>query len=289
MRAARIHRYGPPSEFRIEEIEKPAVGPRDVLVEVHATSVNPIDWKIREGGMRAAIRYRMPVVLGMDLSGVIVEVGREATRFRVGDEVHGSPSHQRQGTYAEYVAVDERELAPKPKRLSHPEAAGVPLVAQTAWDCLVGAARLRSGEKALVTAGAGGVGSIAIQIAKHLGATVATTTSPRNAELVRALGADVVVDYTSEAVDERIRDYDVVLDAFGGEQSATLLRCLKRGGRMAAITVDLPSATKKYGALLGLARTAIRIASFTIGARVKYGVRVSFVPRRPITGCSTLK
>src|SRR6185437_4293406 len=178
--------------FAIEEVARPVPGPRDVLIEVHAASVNPIDWKIRKGTQRGAIRPRFPAILGMDASGIVAATGRDVTRFRVGDAVYTSPTHRRPGTYAEYVAVDERAVARKPMSLSHQEAASLPLAGLSAWECLVRCARVGPGQKVLVLAGSGGVGSLGIQIAKLLGAEVAATCSARNVELVRSLGADIV-------------------------------------------------------------------------------------------------
>ena len=194
MKAARIHRYGSANELRIDDVAEPTVGPHDVLIEVHAASVNPIDTKIRAGYQRAVVRKRLPTTLGLDVAGVVTGVGNEVSRFEVGDAVYSSPTHRREGTYAEYVAVDERQVARAPAGLSHLEAATLPLVGLTAWHCLVQAACLTRGERLFVQAGSGGVGVFAIQLGKHLGAEVATTTSKRNADLVRELGADRVVD-----------------------------------------------------------------------------------------------
>ncbi|MCA9609375.1 MAG: zinc-binding dehydrogenase, partial [Myxococcales bacterium] len=218
MRAARIHAYGAPDVLQVDEVPDPEPGPRDLLVEVHASSINPVDYKIRSGGQRALIHYRLPWILGLDFSGVVRKVGAKVTRFQVGDEVYGSPTHRRPGCYAELLCVDERQAARKPRNMTHAEAASIPLVGMTAWGALVVQGRLRAGEKALITAGSGGVGSFAIQLAKSLGAHVATTCSARNAELVRSLGADEVIDYREQRVEEVLSGYDYVLDALGGEE-----------------------------------------------------------------------
>ena len=262
MRAATIHGYGGPEVFRIETLERPAVGPRDVLVQVRAASVNPVDYKIRSGAQRALIRHRFPAVLGLDLSGVVQEVGSKVTSFSPGDEVFGSPTHRRQGTYAELVSVDERALALKPPRLSHEEAASLPLVGLTAWQCLVSSAKLKAGEKVLIQAGAGGVGTFAIQLAKHLGAKVATTCSSRNVELVRRLGADVVIDYTKEQFEDSLRDYDVVLESLGGEALPRARKVLKRSGRLVYISTGLPQNAARYGPYLGALATGLQSLSF---------------------------
>jgi len=283
MRAATIHAYGGPEVLRIEDIAPPAVGRRDVLIDVHAASVNPVDVKLRSGVQRAVVRYRLPVVLGLDLSGVVVAVGTDVTRFAPGDEVFASPTHRRQGTYAELVAVDEAELAHKPARLSHVEAASLPLVGETAWQCLITAAKLAPGERVFIQAGSGGVGTFAIQLAKHVGATVATTCSTRNVELVQRLGADIVVDYTCERYDDILHDYDVVLDSLGGRDAYRARRLLRRGGRLVSIASGLPDAVARRGAYLGTALTACRLAWFAMTSRW-LGKSASLVIRKPDGG-----
>lgn len=252
MLAMRIHEYGGPDVFRADEIERPVPGPRDLLVRVHATAVNPVDWKLRSGGQRNIVRYRLPWILGLDASGVVEAVGERVTRFAVGDEVWSSPTHRRPGCYAEYTCIDEREVGRKPARLSHVEAASMPLVALTAYQCLVESARLSRGERILIHAGAGGVGSFAIQLAKHLGAHVTTTCSARNADFVRALGADEVIDYTKGSFADACEPVDVVLDTIGPTILDDNVRVLKRGGRLANISVDVPEHVARYGPVLGL-------------------------------------
>ena len=267
MRAARIHEYGGPEVLRVEECEPPRPGPRDVLVRVLAASVNPVDCKIRSGGQRGAVRLRLPAILGLDVSGVVVEAGGEVRGFAAGDEVFSSPTHRRPGTYAEYVAIDEREIARKPAELDHRQAAAIPLCALTAWRCLVTTARLRDGQRALVTAGSGGVGTVAIQIAKHRGAHVTATASVRNHELLRSLGADQVIDYRSESVREVAREMDVVLDATGEREA--LLPCVRRGGRLVSIVGGLPAATVRYGPNLALLAVAAAEARLRLRGRVR--------------------
>lgn len=278
MRAARISRYGPPEVFSIDDVPVPRPGPHDVLIEVHAASVNPVDWKIRSGDQRALIHYRLPWTLGLDVSGRVTEVGRRVTRFRVGDEVYGSPTHRRPGTYADYVAVDERALALKPRRLTHFEAASIPLVGLTAWDALVVGGRLRAGDKALIHAGSGGVGTFAIQLAKALGAHVATTTSARNVELVRSLGADEIIDYREQRFDEVLNGYDFVLDAIGGQTRDRSLHILKRGGRLSTLVGGFPEETAKRGLVLGPVFALSQLASVTLRGAMR-GVSVYHVLR----------
>lgn len=280
MRAVIIEEYGGPEVLRLAERPEPSVRPRDVLIAVRATALNPVDYKIRSGGQRAVVRKRLPAVLGMDVAGVVVATGSAVTRFAIGDEVFASPTHRRDGTYAELVAVDEREVARRPQGISWEEAAGIPLAGLTAWGCLVAPGRDLAGARVLVQAGSGGVGTLAIQIAKHLGATVATTCSARNVELVRSLGADEVVDYTTERFWERLPPQDLCIDALGGSERERLLQVTRRGGRVASINSDLAHAAKRHGPYLGLAVSLLTLLSFALRAFVKRGVRTSMVVRR---------
>ncbi|TNE51177.1 MAG: NADP-dependent oxidoreductase [Deltaproteobacteria bacterium] len=280
MKAAIIRSYGAPNVFQVEEFSRPSVGPRDVLIEVHASSVNPVDWKIRSGGQRGAIRYKLPWVLGMDVSGVVAEVGSSVTKFKPGDEVYSSPTHRRSGTYAEWVAIDEDAVALKPKNISHYEAASIPLVGLTAWESLVVKGNLQPGQKVLIQAGSGGVGSIAIQLAKHLGAYVITTCSGRNIELVKSLGADQVIDYTQENFDEVLSDIDLAVDALGGESMFKARKVLKRGGRLAMLRAALPENTKRFGPNLGLLITGWQLVTFILSSRLLYGIKASSILRQ---------
>ncbi len=278
MRAARIHAYGAPEVLQVDDAPLPVVGRRDVLIEVHAAAVNPIDWKIRRGYQRALIPYRLPQVLGLDASGVVVRIGRAVTRFSIGDEVFCSPTHRRSGTYAEFVAVDERAVAHKPKRLTHEEAAGIPLAGLTAYRALVEVARIGPGQRVLVQAGAGGVGSLAVQLAKHYGCEVAATCSGSNVKLVRELGADRVIDYGVEAYDEVLSDYDVVLDALGGEHKARYPAVLRRGGVVASIVNDVPAMVERHGPYLGIARALLGVVGHKLTYR-RAGLRLAQVLR----------
>jgi NADPH:quinone reductase-like Zn-dependent oxidoreductase len=280
MRAARIHRYGAADELRIEEVPEPTPGPHDVLVEVHAASVNPIDAKIRAGFQRALVHKTFPTILGLDVAGVVAAVGAEVSRFAVGDAVFSSPTHRREGTYAEYVAIDEQQVARAPEGLSHLEAATLPLVGLTAWQCLVEAARLRRGERLFVQAGSGGVGMFAIQLGRHLGAHVATTTSARNADLVRELGAERVIDYAAERYDDVLGDYDVALESLGGEHKARARSILRRGGRLTYINTGLPPLVRRYGPHLGVAAAGLAMATFAFSSRLR-GVKAKAVVRSP--------
>ena len=283
MRAGVIRGFGPPEVLRVESVEQPRAGHGDVLVRVHAASVNPIDCKVRSGTNRAILPPQLPWILGLDLSGVVEEVGPGVTGFRVGDTVFGSPSHRRPGTYAELVAVDARELAPKPASLSHVEAASLPLVFQTAWDCLVRAAALGPGQTVLVHAGSGGVGTMAIQLARHLQAHIVTTCSPRNAELVRSLGADHVIDYREQDFTQELSGLDVILDGLGRQTQLAGLPVLAPGGRLVSIASGLPAQARTWGPWLGLLVTALDMAWRSARARLS-GRRLHHVIRRADAG-----
>ena len=266
--------------FREEDIAKPAPRARDVLVRVRAASVNPVDCKIRSGGQRNIIRLEFPWVLGLDVSGVVEEVGARVTRFKVGDEVWASPTHRRPGSYAEYTCIDEREVALKPKNISHEEAASIPLVGLTAYQCLVEKGRLQEGQTVLVHAGSGGVGAFAIQLAKHIGATVITTCSAKNADFARELGADRVIDYTKEKFEDVAGDVDLVLDSVGEPAWVGNLRVTKRGGRISNITIDVTRHVERFGAFFSLFTLAWTMLAIHVMPWIRKGVRLRHVVKR---------
>ncbi len=252
MKAVRIHRYGGPEVLQLEEVPTPRCGPREVRVQVHASSVNPVDYKIRDGVQRAVVWIRRPFTPGMDLSGVVLEVGAKVKGFSVGDEVISTPSHLRQGTFAEEVVVRADELARKPANLTHEEAASLPLVSMTAWYCLQKSARLQPGQSVLIQAGSGGVGTAAIQLARALGAaTVWATCSTRNLELVRALGA-TPIDYTREDFRQVAKGCDVVLDSLGGAALWQAVETVRPGGHVSCITPSFPQLVERFGPYLAL-------------------------------------
>jgi len=228
MKAYLVDKYKSP--MKAGEVAEPTVGDRDVLVDIHAAGVNLLDAKVRDGEFKLILPYKAPFVLGHDLAGIVTRVGSAVTRFSVGDEVYGRPRDGRIGTFAQLIAVHEDDLATKPASLSMTAAASVPLVALTAWQALVERAHLQPGQKVLIHAGSGGVGTYAIQLAKHLGATVATTTGTSNVEWVGDLGADIVIDYRTQDFETVLHDYDVVLDSQGKDTLAKSLRILKPGG-----------------------------------------------------------
>jgi NADPH:quinone reductase-like Zn-dependent oxidoreductase len=229
MKAFVVERYGKDG-LRAADVDEPTVGQRDVLVRVSAASINPLDKMTRNGDFKQLIKYKPPFVLGHDVAGVVTQVGADVQDFKAGDEVYARPRDLRIGTFAELIAIDQDDVALKPESLTLTEAAAVPLVALAAWQVLVVRAHLQAGQKVLIHAGAGGLGSTAIQLAKHLGATVATTTDTATMELVRSLGADVVVDFTKQDFSEVLSGYDLVLDSLGGENLTKSLTVLKPGG-----------------------------------------------------------
>lgn len=235
MKAFLIDRYGK-NPGRIGEAPAPAVSAHDVLIEVHASSVNVLDSKISKGEFKLILPYSFPLILGNDLAGVVIEVGSKVTRFKPGDEVYARPPEARIGTFAELIAVNENAIALKPANTSMAQAASLPLVALTAWQVLVEIAQLKKGQKVLIHAGSGGVGTLAIQLAKHLGAFVATTTSTANVEWVKALGADLVIDYKQQNFESVLHDYDVVLNSLGADVLEKSLKVLKPGGQLISIS-----------------------------------------------------
>ena len=235
MKAFLIDRYGK-HQGRLAEVPDPEPGIHDVLVKVHASSVNLLDSKISKGEFKLILPYRFPLIMGNDVAGVVVRVGSGVRSFKPGDEVYARPPDARIGGFAELIAIEESALALKPNNTSMEQAAALPLVALTAWQVLVETARVKKGQKVFIQAGSGGVGSIAIQLAKHLGAFVATTTSTANVEWVKALGADVVIDYTQQNIENVLRDYDVVLNSLGPAELEKSLRILKPGGQLISIS-----------------------------------------------------
>jgi NADPH:quinone reductase-like Zn-dependent oxidoreductase len=229
MMAFVVDKYGKDGP-RAADVPEPTVGRRDVLVRVSAASINPLDKMTRDGELKRLIKYRPPFVLGHDMAGVVTDVGADVRDFTVGDEVYARPRDLRIGTFAEFIAIDQDDVAPKPASLTLKEAAAVPLVALAAWQILVDRAHLQPGQKVLVHAGAGGLGSTVVQLAKHLGAIVAATTGTATADLVRNLGADVVVDYTKQDFAQALSGYDLVIDSLGGQNLQKSLTVLKPGG-----------------------------------------------------------
>lgn len=234
-KAVRIHQFGNAEVLSYEDAPMPVIKADEVLVKIHASSINPVDWKVREGYLKDFIPHTFPLTLGWDFAGEIVAVGSDVSNWKAGTAVYARPDIGRDGAYAEYIAVRANEIAAKPASINWQQAAAVPLVALTAWQSLYEGANVQAGERVLIHAGAGGVGTFAIQLAKLRGAYVITTTSTKNVELVKALGADEVIDYTQNDF-STLRDIDVVFDTMGGDIQDKSWQTLKRGGRLVSIT-----------------------------------------------------
>lgn len=236
MQAFVLDAYKKAAPLRLAEMPDPVLGDGDVLVRIHAAALNMLDSKIRDGAFKQFLRYTMPRILGHDLAGTVVQIGARVSGFKLGDAVYARPRDGRIGSLAELIAVDQADLALKPRNLTMAEAASLPLVGLTAWQVLVDMAALQPGQKVLIHAGSGGVGTIAIQLAKHLGTQVAATTSTANLDLVRSLGADVVVDYRKQSFETILSGYDVVLCSLDGDTLAKSLQVLKPGGKLISIS-----------------------------------------------------
>ncbi len=231
-----LNRYGKKEKLHLTEMPEPVLNEHDVLVQIHAASVNLLDAKIRDGEFKMFLPHKMPLILGHDVAGTVVKTGAKVTRFKVGDEVYSRPADLRIGTFAERIAIHENNAAIKPRGISMEEAASIPLVGLTAWQALVEKADLKKGQKVFIQAGSGGVGTFAIQLAKHIGATVATTTSAANFDLVKSLGADVVIDYRKDDFETILNGYDVVLNSQDEKTLEKALRILKPGGKVVSIS-----------------------------------------------------
>lgn len=273
MRAFVVTKYKEP--LREAEVSEPAVGERDVLVQVQAAGLNQLDEKIRLGEFKQILPYKLQLILGNDVAGTVLQVGAKVRGFKPGDEVYARPNQHRIGTFAERIAVAEEDLALKPASASMAEAGSLPLVALTAWQALIEQGNVGPGQKVLIHAGAGGVGSIAIQLAKHLGATVATTASSSNADFVRDLGADIVIDYRTQDFEQLLSGYDLVLDSLGGENLQKSLRILKPGGKAIGISGPPDPAFARKAGLNPVLRLAITLLSSKIRRQARK-LRVSY-------------
>lgn len=269
MKAWGIQAYGGPEKLELLEVPEPVCGPNDLLIAVHAASLNPLDWKLREGMLRRIRPTRFPLLLGNDLSGVVERVGEQVEGFSVGDEVFARVPKSSIGTLAEKIAVHYAAVAPKPGNLDHEQAASLPLAGLTAWQSLHDVGELKAGQKVLIQAGAGGVGSLAIQLAHLAGAEVATTASAAKHELVRSLGADLAIDYRDQAFEKVLHGYDLVLDTLGGESLIRSFDILKPGGKVVSIAGPLDPYTAEQLQLNGLLRRAIRIMSWSVRRRAR--------------------
>jgi len=236
MKAYIVNRYGKKEKLHLITMSEPVVNENDVLVQIHSAGVNLLDSKIRDGEFKMILPYKTPFTPGHDVSGVVIRVGSNVDRFKVGDEIYARPTDHRIGTFAEFISMNENDVALKPKNISMEEAASIPLVGLTAWQALIEKANLKKGQKVFIQAGSGGVGTFAIQLAKHLGATVATTTSAANIDLVKSLGADIVIDYRKDDFETILKDYDLVLNSQDKKTLKKSLRILKPNGKVISIS-----------------------------------------------------
>ncbi|WP_447915464.1 NADP-dependent oxidoreductase [Delftia acidovorans] len=278
MKAFILESHGTNRALQLAEVPEPQLRDDEVLVQVHAAGVNQLDSKIRDGQFKLILPYRLPLILGHDVAGVVVKIGPRVRQFKPGDEVYARTDDFRIGTFAEFVPVKESSLAPKPKGLTMEEAASVPLVGLTAWQALVETAKLTKGQRVFIQAGSGGVGTFAIQLARHLGATVATTTSAANFELVRSLGADVAIDYRTQDFEDVLHDYDVVLNSQDGKTLGKSLRVLKGGAKLVSISGPPGPAFGRNIAAPAFVRLVMRLLSSGVRRRARgRGIDYSFL------------
>jgi NADPH:quinone reductase-like Zn-dependent oxidoreductase len=266
MKAFVVDKYKKKAALRLAEMPMPDVRDNDVLVEIHAAGLNVLDSKIRDGEFKLILPYRPPFILGHDVAGTVVRVGSKVRNFKAGDEVYSRPRDGRIGTFAEYIAIDEADVALKPKNLSMEEAASIPLVGLTAWQVLVDRANLKEGQ------------TFAVQLAKHLGATVATTASAASADLVEGLGADIVVDYKKDDFEKVLSSYDVVLNSQDAKTLEKSLRVLKPGGKLVSVSGPPDSEFAKEKGLNLVLRLILHLLSRGIRSKAKRaGVGYSFL------------
>lgn len=281
MRAMVIDTYGK-VPMRMTEMPTPEINEYEVLAEIHAASINPIDFKIRDGKVKLLLKYKMPLILGNDFSGVIVKVGTKVTQFKVGDEIYARPRKDKIGTFAEYIAIHEDDIALKPKNLTFEEAASIPLVGLTSYQALHDIMQLQKGQKILIHAGSGGVGTFAIQLAKIMGATVATTASEAGENLVKSLGADEIINYKKEKFEDILKNYDAVFDTLGGTTLEKSFDIIKSEGNIVSVS-GMPNARfgKEFGS--GFFKTLLfSLASKKLTAlEKKYNAQYSFLFMKP--------
>jgi NADPH:quinone reductase-like Zn-dependent oxidoreductase len=276
MRAFVVSKYKEP--LQEADVPEPVVGEHDVLVQVQAAGLNVVDEKIRAGAFKSFLRYELPQVMGSDVAGTVIGVGAKVWAFALGDQVYAQPRTDRIGSFAERIAVAEADVALKPATVTLEEAGSLPLVALTAWQALVEKGNVRPGQRVLIHAGVGGVGTIAIQLAKYLGATVATTVSAGNVDFVRELGADSVIDYRNQAFEQLLDGYDLVLDSVGGENLEKSLRVLRPGGKAIGIVGPPDAAFAREAGLNPVLRLAMAALSRKIRRQArKLGVTYEFL------------
>ncbi|WP_260963040.1 NADP-dependent oxidoreductase [Pseudomonas citri] len=282
MKALTFKRYGKSPDIDLAQVARPTIKADELLVEVHAAGLNPIDNMIPTGMFKPVLKFQLPAIMGSDLAGVVTEVGSAVTRFKVGDAIFASLFDLGNGSIAEFAAVPERVAAPKPDALDFVQAASIPMVGLTSWQALKERAHLEPGQKVFIPAGSGGIGTFAIQLAKHLGAKVATTTSTTNVPLVRSLGADEVVDYKKQAFEHVLGGYDVVLGTTRGDAIEKSIGILKAGGKIVSLVGPLDKAFAKARRMNLLLTFVLGLMSRKIiGLAKKNHVSYSFLFVRP--------
>lgn len=278
MKACIVKKYDKKGVLEFTDSTIPLIKDDEILVKIHASGLNLLDSKIKSGEFKLILPYKLPLILGHDAAGIVSQIGKNVKQFKVGDEVFARPADFKIGTFAEFIAINEKDVALKPANLSMEEAASVPLVALTAWQALVERGSLKKGQKVFIQAGSGGVGTIAIQLAKYLGATVATTASEKSFAMLKELGADVLIDYKNEDFEAILKDYDVVLNSQDGKTLKKSLNILKPGGKAISISgPPTPDFAKAIGASW-IIRTVLSLTSFGIRKKArKLGVDYSFL------------
>ncbi len=283
MIAAFIDGYGSDQVLRVGDFPAPKTGPSDILVRVHAASVNPVDFKLRDGKLRLLRRYRFPLILGHDCAGEVVQVGEDVTQFKVGDRIFSRPRNGRIGTFAEFIAIDQSEAALMPPNLNYHEAASLPLVALTSWQALVDVAQLKPRQQLLIPAGSGGVGTFAIQLAKHIGAEVWTTTSGKNLEFVKSLGADHAINYQDEDFEKRVNNLDVVFDTLGGDSLDRSFAITRPNGWVVSIAGSPDYRNAEEMGLDMLRSLLLRVVGLRVNSRARRaGVNYRFIFMKPL-------
>jgi len=281
--AAFIDGYGSDQVLRVGDFPAPKTGPSDILVRVHAASVNPVDFKLRDGKLRLLRRYRFPLILGHDCAGEVVQVGEDVTQFKVGDRIFSRPRNGRIGTFAEFIAIDQSEAALMPPNLNYHEAASLPLVALTSWQALVDVAQLKPRQQLLIPAGSGGVGTFAIQLAKHIGAEVWTTTSGKNLEFVKSLGADHAINYQDEDFEKRVNNLDVVFDTLGGDSLDRSFAITRPNGWVVSIAGSPDYRNAEEMGLDMLRSLLLRVVGLRVNSRARRaGVNYRFIFMKPL-------
>jgi NADPH:quinone reductase-like Zn-dependent oxidoreductase len=278
LKAFTIKRYSKENTLQLVDLPQPIIKENEVLVEIHSASVNQLDVKISTGEFKLLLPYKFPLILGHDVAGSITKVGSKVSRFKVGDEVFARPADFKIGTFAEYIAVNENDVALKPKNITMEQAASFPLVALAVWQAFVEKANLKKGQKVFIQAGSGGVGTIAIQLAKHLGVTVATTTSADNFDLVKSLGADIVIDYKTQDFETILKDYDLVLNSQDRKTLEKSMKILKSGGKVVSISGPPDVTFAKEIGLSWFMKTAVFFLSRKVKKQAKkLNVNYSFL------------